>query len=104
MKAIRLLQGYLWAPKDSPFRPELPARLGPAYLLLDPITPPFAFFDDGTPTASQQFYQLTLLVKTEEEPAALRPLVFELSQVLGTLLEATPTEVGWLLLEDLRPL
>ena len=105
---VRLLQGYLWAPRELAFDPRdyLPERLfvegREVHLLLDPVTPPFAFFDDGTPAATQRFYQLTALVLTEEDPRELHPLVAALETVLAPLLEATPEGVGWLLLEDRR--
>ncbi len=60
------------------------------------------FFEDGTPTETQQFYQVTLLVRTEQEPQDLKPLALWVSQALKPYLEATPKEVGWQLLEDLR--
>ena len=53
---------------------------------------------------TQRFYQLTLLVLTEEPPEALKPLAEEAAEALGEVLEGLPPEVGWLLLEDLRPL
>ena len=105
---VRLLQGYLWVPRGLSFDPRdhLPKEVEVAgrqvYLLLDPVDPPFAFFDDGTPTASQVFYQFTALVLTREDPEALRPWVVELRDWLAPKLEATPKGVGWLLLEDLR--
>ena len=52
----------------------------------------------------RSFYQLTLLVLTEEPPEALKPLAEEAAEALGEVLEGLPPEVGWLLLEDLRPL
>jgi len=109
-QAVRLLQGYLWVPQERAWDPqlELPATLGlgeaEAVLLVDPIRPPFAFFDDGTPTASQRFYQLTALVLTDREPNALHPWVAALQERLAPVLEATPAGVGWLLFEDLRAL
>ena len=109
-QAVRLLQGYLWAPRelawDAEF--ELPPTIeldgAEVSLLVDPITPPFAFFDDGTPTASQRFYQLTALVVTDRDPNTLHPWVEALQKRLAPMLEATPEGVGWLLFEDLRAL
>ncbi len=107
-RGVRLLQGYLWAPKTLAFDPRayLPETVElegeSVYLLLDPVTPPFAFFDDGTPTATQTFYQFTALVVTEADPEHLRPLVLALRDWLTPHLEATPSGVGWLLFEDLR--
>ncbi len=105
---VRLLQGYLWLPWELDYDPRahLPEALivqgQTVHLLLDPVDPPFAFFDDGTPAASQRFYQLTALAITDEDPRALHPLAAALAAELGPLLEATPENVGWLLLEDLR--
>ena len=105
---VRLLQGYLWVPRDLDFDPRdhLPGEAElegvRVHLLLDPVEPPFAFFDDGTPSASQAFYQFTALVVTDADPEALRPLVAALRDWLAPRLEATPPGVGWLLLEDLR--
>ncbi|EIA40060.1 hypothetical protein RLTM_02100 [Thermus parvatiensis] len=65
---------------------------------------PTPFFEDGTPTHTQRFYQLTLLVLTEKPPEALKPLAEEAAKALGEVLEGLPPGVGWLLLEDLRPL
>ena len=109
-QAVRLLQGYLWAPRGLDWDPalELPPTLtleeAEVALLVDPIAPPFAFFDDGTPTAEQRFYQLTAVVLTERDPNGLHPLVAQLEARLGPELEASPAGVGWLLFEDLRAL
>lgn len=110
MKAVKLFQGYLWFPRELEFEPKeaLPAELaqgladGPAHLLLDEIRPPFAFFEDGTPTERQRFFQVTVLVRTEKEPLELKPLTASVSEELDSYLQATPEGVGWLLLEDLR--
>jgi len=105
---VRLLQGYLWLPRELDYDPRdhLPGVLEvegrEVFLILDPVEPPFAFFDDGTPAASQRFYQFTALAVTDEDPRSLHPLVAALEAELGPLLEATPENVGWLLLEDLR--
>ena len=109
-QAVRLLQGYLWLPHELEWEPEL--ELPPVVelneakvsLLLDEIEPPFAFFDDGTPSASQRFYQLTAVVLTERDPRQLHGWVAELEEKLKPILEATPPGVGWLLFEDLRAL
>ena len=109
-RAVRLLQGYLWLPRELEWEPEL--ELPPvvelneatASLLLDEIEPPFAFFDDGTPSASQRFWQLTAVVLTERDPRELHGWVTELEGKLKPQLEASPPGVGWLLLEDLREL
>lgn len=106
MEAIRLFQGYLWHPKEDPWdlKALLPQEVLGARLLLDEVPPPTPFFEDGTPTHTQRFYQLTLLVLTEKPPEALKPLAEEAAKALGEVLEGLPPGVGWLLLEDLRPL
>ncbi|PZA06254.1 MULTISPECIES: DUF3208 domain-containing protein [unclassified Meiothermus] len=111
MKGIKLFQGYLWFPRGLEFEPRetLPAELaqglpdGPVHLLLDEVRPPFAFFEDGTPTEGQRFFQVTALILTEREPLELKPLTASLREELDPYLQATPEGVGWLLLEDLRP-
>jgi len=106
MKAIKLFQGYLWHPRELPFDPQtvIPRQLDDIHILIDPVRAPFTFFEDGTLTETQQFYQVTVLVMTEQEPAQLKPMTAQVSQELGAYLQATPKEVGWQLLEDLRPL
>jgi hypothetical protein len=105
MQAVRLFQGYLWHPKGMAFdRGLLPEEVEGARLLLDEVPPPTPFFEDGTPTATQRFYQLTLVVKTKEPPEALHPWAERVEKALRPLLEGLPPQVGWLLLEDLRPL
>lgn len=112
-KAVKLLQGYLWHPKTLSFDPKtaLPAEWvapfpelaqSPVYLLSDPIHAPMAFFENGTPTEGHRFHQITLLVRTHLEPTDLKPLSQWSSEQLGPWLNATPPEVGWLILEDLR--
>lgn len=105
MKAIKLFQGYLWHPKNLGFNPksQIPRQLGQVHILIDPVRAPFTFFEDGTPTDTQQFYQVTLLMITEAEPAELRPLTRQVSDELNPYLYSTPKEVGWQLMEDLRP-
>ncbi len=106
--AVRLLQGYLWVPREIEFDPRdhLPSlvelRGMRIHLLLDPVSPPFAFFDDGTPAKSQRFFQFTALVVTGAGTDELRPLVAALRDWLAPRLATTPEGVGWLLLEDLR--
>ena len=106
--AIRLLQGYLWHPAHADLDLEsfLPHELDEAYLLWDTVHPPFAFFENGEPTASQMFYQFTVLRVYESRPAAddLNGNAMAASQVLGPLLEGMPDGVGWQLWEDLREL
>jgi len=119
--AVRLLQGYVWDPRDAemdldtflPREVDLPAHSGttetdpePARVLWDEVTPPFAFFENGEPTASQAFYQFTVLRVYEVRPGndALHADAQEVSELLGPLLEATPQGVGWQVWEDLRDL
>ncbi len=104
------MQGYLWLPRELEWDPEkeLPATIElsevSASLLLDEVEPPFAFFDDGTPSASQRFYQLTIVVMSDLDQHELHPLAQELEEKLRPALETAPAGVGWLLLEDLREL
>lgn len=115
--AVRLLQGYLWHPAGADLDLEhfLPRELDVtphtaedenAHVLWDEITPPFAFFENGEPTASQTFYQFTVLRVYEEKPDndALHADALVASNSLQPLLEATPEGVGWQLWEDLREL
>lgn len=110
MRGIKLFQGYLWHPRELEFDPKqaLPRQLGagledgPVYVLIDPVRPPFAFFENGTPTAGQSFYQVTLLMRSEKPPHELKALTQPVSEELEPYLQATPQGVGWLLLEDLR--
>ena len=102
-KAIRLLQGYIWYPKDAEvdLGDYLPRTLGAdIHLLWDEVRPPFAFFDDGTLAATQHIFQFTALTYSEN-PEGLTPW---LAEVLQEKLETTPPGVGWQLLEDLREL
>ncbi len=103
-KAIRLLQGYIWYPKDADIELSsyLPTELeGNIRLLWDEVRPPFAFFDDGTLAATQHIFQFTALTLGSDNPEGLTPW---LAEVLQTRLEATPPGVGWQLMEDLREL
>lgn len=105
---MRLLQGYLWHPAQDELDLEsyLPRELDEAYVLWDSVVAPFAFFENGEPTAGQTFYQFTVLRVYEERPGpeALHQDAQVVSEVLGPLLEATPPGVGWQLWEDLREL
>jgi len=109
-RAIRLLQGYLWVPRELDWDAavELPLAIdlseGEVSVLVDPIEPPFAFFDDGTPANTQRFYQLTAVTLAERDPGELHPWVEELQAGLAPVLETAPAGVGWLLFEDLRTL
>ncbi|MFC3862893.1 DUF3208 domain-containing protein [Deinococcus antarcticus] len=115
--AIRLLQGYVWHPQDADVDLEqfLPRELDltpstptdeNAHVLWDDVTPPFAFFENGEPTAGQTFYQFTVLKVYEERPSneSLHEDALAASGALNPLLEGTPEGVGWQLWEDLREL
>ncbi len=104
-RAFRLIQGYLWHPRGASLDMTalLPATLGPdVHLLLDAMpSAPFAFFDDGTPSATQVVYQLTVLaiVQPGHDPAEF---LRSAAEHLETHLNATPQGVGWQLMSDLR--
>lgn len=104
-RAVRLLQGYVWHPRDLAvdLADHLPATLGgDVHVLWDPMpAAPFTFFDDGTLSATQQVYQLTVLrfVDDADEPDTVLAWVVERLQ---TALESTPEGVGWQVMEDLR--
>lgn len=104
-RAVRLLQGYAWHPRDAAIdlRELLPDNLGEdVHLLIDPMPQaPFAFFEDGTLSATQQVYQVTVLamIEGDRDPARMLPVA---ADKLGPLLDATPAGVGWQLMEDLR--
>lgn len=117
--AVRLLQGYMWHPQDAdvdldhylPRELELPDPPGmsgteDAHVLWDSVQAPFAFFENGEPTASQVFYQFTVLRVYDERPGndALHADASAASQTLNPLLDSTPPGVGWQLWEDLRDL
>lgn len=105
MKAIRLLQGYIWHPKSEAIKLEdyLPRTLEPDIHILWDAMPraPFTFFDDGTLSSTQQVYQFTVLQRTEDTADGLVPWVAE---TLQKHLESTPASVGWQIFEDLREL
>jgi hypothetical protein len=104
-RAVRLLQGYVWHPRSAPIDlgDYLPRTLeGEVHVLFDAMpAAPFTFFDDGTLSATQSVYQLTVLrfVNEGEDPATLLTWV---SEVLQRALETTPAGVGWQILDDLR--
>lgn len=106
-RPVRLLQGYVWHPRDQgiALADYLPAKLGDdLHVLVDAIpAAPFTFFDDGTLSATQQFYQLTVLTfaEDEEDVSGMVPWVAE---TLQQRLEDTPEGVGWQVFEDLREL
>jgi hypothetical protein len=95
VQAVRLFQGYLWHPKEASLDPRalLPEEVLGARLLIDPVPPPTPFFEDGTPTATQAFYQVTLLLLTEEAPEALSPWPKGWRRPLGSTWRASPP--GW---------
>lgn len=103
--AMKLLQGYLWHPVSLE-PPELPPTLGTgASVVIDPVRAPMAFFANGEPTASQQFYQLTVLEIFPDWPSneAMHRRAALASAELDPILNATDPSVGWSLSEDLRP-
>lgn len=106
-RPVKLLQGYVWYPRDLDvdLGEFLPSRLDPDVHVLWDVMPaaPFTFFDDGTLSATQRVYQLTVLrfVGPDEEPGALLPWLVE---TLQAALETTPEGVGWQIMEDLREL
>jgi hypothetical protein len=103
--AMKLLQGYIWQPRESSAL-NLPNSLPmDARVVLDQIPAPMAFFDNGTPTETQSFYQLTVLEIfadwPENELMVARAKLA--SDQLNLILNATDPSVGWSLSEDLRP-
>ncbi len=104
-RAVKLLQGYVWHPREDDLRLDesLAGNLADdVHLLLDALPQaPFSFFDDGTLAATQQVYQLTVLAVLEgaADPARMLP---EIAEALGRRLDATPEGVGWQVMEDLR--
>lgn len=107
LRPIKLLQGYLWYPKDLDvdLDAHLPSTLDPdVHVLWDEMPrPPFSFFDDGTLAATQRIHQLTVLTFAESEERAGQ-LVPWLAEVLQEHLNGTPEGVGWQIMEDLRPI
>jgi hypothetical protein len=103
--AFKLLQGYLWHPKE--LEPVLLPDALPsgASIVTDTIEAPFAFFEDGTWTGTQVFYQLTVLEVFQEWPEndQMSARALRASEELNPILNATPASVGWSLSEDLRP-
>ena len=104
-KAVKLLQGYIWHPKTEviDLADYLPKTLESSIHILwdDMPSAPFAFFENGTLSSTQQFYQFTVvkLVEEGEDPSGITAWVAE---TLQTKLETTPKSVGWQILEDLR--
>ncbi len=113
-RALKLLQGYLWHPRDEKinFADYLPKQMEPSlHLLWDEITPPFSFFDDGTLSATQKIFQFTvvhLLESAHNEPLTIEDspeseaILPWLTEILEEKLNATPPSVGWQIFEDLR--
>ena len=101
--AVKLLQGYIWYPKDEEVAlgDYLPKQMGDVHLLWDEVRPPFTFFDDGTLAATQHIFQLTVFkyVREGEDPQRLVPW---LAEMLQEKLNTTPPPVGWQVFEDLR--
>lgn len=106
--AIRMLQGYIWHEKkeDISLSTYLLSEWNGIHILWDAIHPPFAFFENGTPTESQMFYQFTAFALYTEKPSdvSLHERAEQFSQELGQWLHSTPSSVGWQLWEDLRPI
>ncbi|MBX3141331.1 MAG: DUF3208 family protein [Trueperaceae bacterium] len=104
-RAFKLIQGYVWHPRDQAvdLAAYLPEALGPdVHVLFDAMpAAPFTFFDDGTLSATQVVYQLTVvaIVQPGQVPDAL---LAEMAERLGERLETTPQGVGWQLMSDLR--
>ncbi len=104
-KAVKLLQGYIWHPKAEALdlAHYLPKTLEPSLHVMWDEMPaaPFAFFENGTLSSTQQFYQLTVvkLLEEGEDPSSIVPW---LAETLQAKLETTPKSVGWQILEDLR--
>lgn len=104
-KAVKLLQGYVWHPKTEVIElgHYLPKTMEPAIHVLwdEMVSAPFAFFENGTLSSTQQFYQFTVVKLTDEseDPSGITPWVAE---TLQARLETTPKSVGWQILEDLR--
>ena len=106
-RAVKLLQGYIWHPRarELDLGDYLPEKLEPnIHVLWDEMpAAPFTFFDDGTLSATQRFFQFTVLTvledEDEDEPQKLVPW---LAETLQERLESTPEGVGWQIFEDLR--
>ena len=104
-KAVKLLQGYIWHPKteEIDLGVYLPTTLeSNIHVLWDDMpSAPFAFFENGTLSSTQQFYQFTVvkLLDEGEDPSGITAWVAE---TLQAKLETTPESVGWQILEDLR--
>ena len=106
-RAVKLLQGYIWYPREQELDlgDHLPQKLEPnIHVLWDEMpAAPFTFFDDGTLSATQRFFQFTVLTLIgDEEGEDPQRLVPWLAEVLQERLEGTPEGVGWQVFEDLR--
>jgi hypothetical protein len=104
-RALKLLQGYIWHPREAviDLAVYLPRTLEPAIRVIWDKMPqaPFTFFDDGTLSATQQFYQFTVITIVEDEKEAAK-LVPAVAETLQAKLNTTPAGVGWQISEDLR--
>jgi hypothetical protein len=103
--AMKLLQGYIWQPCDKPDL-KLPQTLPMgASIVMDRIPAPMAFFDNGIPTETQAFYQLTVLEIFSEwvENQIMADRATLAADELNSILNATDPDVGWSISEDLRP-
>lgn len=104
-RAIKLIQGYVWHPREQELALDesLSTELeGDVHVLVDAMPQaPFTFFEDGTMSATQQVYQLTVvaIVQPGEDPARL---LTEVAERLQKMLDQTPPDVGWQLMDDLR--
>lgn len=104
-RVVKLLQGYIWYPREEAIElgDYLPNSLEPdIHILWDEMpAAPFTFFDDGTLSATQRFFQFTVVkgVEGEDDGAGLIPW---LAETLQGRLETTPPSVGWQVFEDLR--
>ena len=104
-QAVKLLQGYIWHPREEDINlgEYLPKKLEPNIEILWDEMPqaPFTFFDDGTLSATQQFYQFTTMTILEDREDAA-DLTKDLAETLQAKLNTTPPSVGWQIFEDLR--
>jgi len=100
---VRLLEGYLWCPKELPFDPAVCVKVeglgggGRLMLAMEPTEPPVAYFEDGTPASSQRFWMLSISIFG---PHPGPEFTLELQGRLDGLLESAPPGVGWLLFGD----
>lgn len=107
-RAIKLIQGYIWHPREADIKlsdhvpAQLPGQGNPVHVLMDAMpAAPFTFFDDGTLSATQTVYQLTVMTIV---PPGQNPneLLEPVAALLQKQLDTTPPGVGWQLMEDMR--